>query len=239
MTPLIKEMTKLVPSPEDSIWFDIGELDDHQKLEVDPDLLTHLPFKEIGIVCSSPDKQKFQQKYLLWAKEVDYADMKTITATGFVLTPDFIKLPALFIGSRDNKLYLATKDSKTGKTVNASLTDDNARVCVILQCLLKRLEQNKVTAFEPTIVDSFTNKRRIAKKKSPLITWRTVVVEPKPKSDYQGGTHASPRAHERRGHWRQLKTKKVWVKSCKVGKPSNGIVFHDYKVPDISKPKAA
>ena len=38
-------------------------------------------------------------------------------------------------------------------------------------------------------------------------------------------------AHDRRGHWRNYASgKKGWVKECKVGSPSKGIVFKDYKI---------
>lgn len=239
MTPLINEMSKLVPKPEESTWFDIGDLANEQTYKFDSDLITHLPFNDICVVCTSHDQNEPVQKFAIYARDVDYTNMKTIAATGFVLTPEFVGFQAFFIGSRDDQLFVTTKDPKTGTLTNAPLEGDVVRICVVLQTLLTRLANNKVTAYEPTVQPTFINKRRLAKKKSPLITWRTVVVEPKPKSEPLGGTHASPRAHERRGHWRQLKTKKVWVKSCKVGKPSNGIVFHDYKVPDISKSKTA
>lgn len=48
---------------------------------------------------------------------------------------------------------------------------------------------------------------------------------------HQGGTHASPRQHERRGHWRTYRSgKRVWVKNCVVGDPSLGHVKHAYVV---------
>ena len=61
-------------------------------------------------------------------------------------------------------------------------------------------------------------------------------IEPsKPKNDPQGGTHASPRWHERRGHWRTMKSgKKVWVKNCEVGDKTLGAVFHDYKIKEVA-----
>jgi hypothetical protein len=44
-----------------------------------------------------------------------------------------------------------------------------------------------------------------------------------------GGTHASPREHDRRGHLRRLPGEKTtWVRSCKVGKPDAGRVMKDY-----------
>lgn len=80
--------------------------------------------------------------------------------------------------------------------------------------------------------DTFTNRRKIAAGKKPMYEWRTVLIEPqKPKSEHQGGTHASPRLHDRRGHLRRLKSgKNVWVRSCKVGKAELGTIFHDYEV---------
>jgi hypothetical protein len=46
-----------------------------------------------------------------------------------------------------------------------------------------------------------------------------------------GGTHASPRAHDRRGHWRACKSGKiVWVSQCRVGDETRGEVVHDYVV---------
>jgi hypothetical protein len=49
--------------------------------------------------------------------------------------------------------------------------------------------------------------------------------------DPQGGTHASPRWHIRRGHWRQLGTdRRVFVRECRVGDPARGGVVKDYRV---------
>lgn len=49
-------------------------------------------------------------------------------------------------------------------------------------------------------------------------------------SEPQGGTHATPRRHQCRGHWRNCKSgKRVWVKDCWKGDASKGTVFKDYK----------
>lgn len=46
-----------------------------------------------------------------------------------------------------------------------------------------------------------------------------------------GGTHASPRWHIRRGHWRQLRDgRRVFVRECEVGDASRGGVVKDYRV---------
>jgi hypothetical protein len=88
----------------------------------------------------------------------------------------------------------------------------------------------KCPSYKPIMRDTFTNRRKVAQKKMPLYDWTTVVIEPtKNKSESKGGTHASPRLHDRRGHLRRLRSgKNVWVKPCKVGDASKGTIFHDY-----------
>lgn len=47
----------------------------------------------------------------------------------------------------------------------------------------------------------------------------------------QGGTHASPRWHIRRGHWRTLSGgRRTFVRECEVGDPAQGGVVKDYRV---------
>ena len=90
----------------------------------------------------------------------------------------------------------------------------------------------KADAYVPFVKQTFTNRLKIAEGKTPSYDWRTVIIEPsQSKRPHQGGTHASPRLHDRRGHLRRLKSgKNVWVKPCKVGDATKGTVFHDYEV---------
>lgn len=84
----------------------------------------------------------------------------------------------------------------------------------------------------PRLQPTWTNRRKIAAGKAPTYDWRTVVIKPaQSKAEPQGGTHASPRLHDRRGHLRRLRSgKNVWVRPCKVGDASLGAVFKDYEV---------
>ena len=95
---------------------------------------------------------------------------------------------------------------------------------------LRKLEASAETGYLP--VKRANHAKRIRQGKVPLYDWNTIVVEPpKPKAEPQGGTHTSPRWHERRGHWRNLKNnKRVWVRNCEVGNKARGAVFHDYVV---------
>lgn len=94
------------------------------------------------------------------------------------------------------------------------------------------LNQHGCTAHAPVNAAPDVNRRRVAKGKKPLYEWRTVQVKPAaPKGASKGGTHASPRLHDRRGHTRRLSTgKTVWIKPHKVGKAELGVVFHDYEI---------
>ena len=87
-------------------------------------------------------------------------------------------------------------------------------------------------AYVPSVAQTFTNRRKIAQGKIPAYDWRTVIIEPiAPRQEAKGGTHASPRQHDRRGHLRRLRSgKNVWVKPHKVGDPSLGVIFHDYQI---------
>ena len=65
-------------------------------------------------------------------------------------------------------------------------------------------------------------------------TWHQIAIDPerlRARSAPQGGTHASPRWHVRRGHWRQLADgRRVFVRQCQVGDPARGGVVKDYIV---------
>jgi hypothetical protein len=77
------------------------------------------------------------------------------------------------------------------------------------------------------------NAKRKRKGKSALYEWSTVTLERKRQglpSAPKGGTHASPRLHQRRGHWVTSKLgKRFWRAEAVVGKAENGMLFHDYK----------
>lgn len=64
--------------------------------------------------------------------------------------------------------------------------------------------------------------------------WRQVTIDParlQAASADQGGTHASPRWHIRRGHWRQMGDgRRVFVRQCEVGDPTHGGIVKDYAV---------
>jgi hypothetical protein len=86
----------------------------------------------------------------------------------------------------------------------------------------------------PTPEEVATNRKRISKGKKPLIEFKMAVIEGKKTmmSSTPHGTHASPRLHWRRGHWRTITKsgKKTWIAPMEVGDEGNGRVIKTYAI---------
>jgi hypothetical protein len=86
--------------------------------------------------------------------------------------------------------------------------------------------------FEDVEPDAKLNKMRRARGKTPLFTYKTLIIgRKKRKSQLLGGTHASPRSHLRRGYYRTSpKGIRHWVQPCMVKGETEGFVHKDYRV---------
>lgn len=160
------------------------------------------------------------------------------------------------------KLYLPSLDEVAvigefngdAKELRISFGKKYARMAVTNRISMTELldMQKKVTAYilrkvlvlgvrpDPIVVaerptgDAIKNAKRKRKGKSQFWEWKTVELKSAitlPSAPL-GGTHASPKPHERMGHWRQYKSgKKIFVKAQIVNKHkigTEGFVFHDY-----------
>ena len=82
--------------------------------------------------------------------------------------------------------------------------------------------------------DIAKNAKRRKKGKTQFWEWKTIELKSTRTlpSAPLGGTHASPKPHERMGHWRAYKSgKRIFVKPHIVNKhkiPEEGYIFHDY-----------
>ena len=77
------------------------------------------------------------------------------------------------------------------------------------------------------------NARREKKGKAVIDSFWTLEINNTiyQKTESKGGTHASPRLHTRRGHFRKLPNGgRTYVRSCKVGDSSHGLIDKDYKL---------
>lgn len=220
MTPLVRELSRMVPTPEESVWFDLGEIKGVIILDVVPERLLHLPFDDIAIVGVA-EGIRFAVRAM--------AGDESVTLAGFRFTRgvqnDFAPL-TITADAETGGLRVYTRD-------NRQITDLDRITIAVLDCLLMRLDESRaIEGYRAEAVQTFTARRQMARGKAPVYAWRTVEVTARARTDRgpAGGSHASPRAHERRGHWRTLPTGRVWVRPCWVGDPASGTVFHDYQV---------
>lgn len=91
----------------------------------------------------------------------------------------------------------------------------------------------EVLMSRPSIEDAAANKKRARKGKAPLVEFKLVSVTGKEthKASTPHGTHASPKQHWRRGHWRTYKSgKRAWVEPMLVGDEKNGKIIKDYAI---------
>lgn len=223
MTPLVRKIYSMVQLDISVVWFDVGfECWTNQKWDLE--ILSRLPFESIAIVCRAESNKC---DVLIIAKQ--QGDFVTLMAYGLGDHKN-TKAPIILYTVRDGRIGFLNEEKKP--IYNLEDIDDCRRGIEILQKLLESLK-NGGSGYKGTPKPTPTNKRRAAKGKGPIsVDWHTVEVSPKPaKAAPGGGTHASPRKHQRRGHWRNHPTgKKVWVKDCWVGNAGNGLVFKDYKV---------
>lgn len=230
-TQLIKEAMRFAINNfgdriTETFFFDISDIAEDKTL-VDTDILmTHRPpFERCvvswrGPVSEHPD---YQFHMLVFGQD----PLAGIGATMFKGPPGQLRKmhPLMYIAEPTGLRFGAVKDEW-------SLTEKESNVImgVFAHWYLGLSRGRQASA--PVVRPTFTNQRKIAQGKLPSYEWRTVTIEQKAKrSEHKGGTHASPRLHDRRGHMRNLSTGKcVWVRPCKVGSAELGTVFHDYEI---------
>jgi hypothetical protein len=220
MTPLVCEAVKLAPQPETAMWFDIGHLARDDRVVLSSEEVLYLPYKRTGVVGFDTKGGKFS----LWFTGGE----NSVTVAGCSMeAPVRYFAPFAWIKTDDGIRYYNNDKEVTKEELEKPL-----RLAFTVVGKIQSLSQG----YRPTPKRTFLNQKRIAKGKPPLaFDWHTVAIEPPAKkNESQGGTHSSPRLHDRRGHYRLIKktNKRVWVKSCKVGSAKLGVIFKDYTIKD-------
>lgn len=231
MTPLIRSMVsrtvKAGVDPAEMHWFDTtGCIGNQGEVAQDP-LLTMRPPFEKCMVCwqgHASNGKRMEFHILITGRDPE----EGIYATAWRIPENSppVASPMMFYIADDGLV-------KYGPAAENEPLDEKEAQAILgfisgwLGSLSRRAE-----SYIPSVKPTFTNRRKIAAGKPPLYEWRTVVIEPvQARSEHRGGTHASPRLHDRRGHLRRLRSgKNVWVRECKVGNASKGVVFHDYQI---------
>lgn len=232
MTPLVRETVQMVArhglDPIEMHWFDATGCFQDQSEEAQMPLLEHRPPFQRCMVCWE-GKSRNHQRMRMWLLIAgdDPEDGIVLTAWRQPINQPPVPSPVM--------VYLIDDGHIRYGPVNEQATMDKTEAEMLLGFMSAWYESlaRRSEAYLPTVAKTFTNRRKIAQGKVPAYGWTTVTIEPsKPRSAPQGGTHASPRQHDRRGHLRRLKSgRNVWVKPCKVGDLSKGVVWHDYIIP--------
>jgi len=215
MTPLIQKAVRMAPEPETAMWFDVGNMDRWKGGPVVNDVVLNLPFPRTGIV----GRDQSGKDFALWLTQ----GSGSVAVGGASMWHGTYMKPFAYVQTEDGLRYYQ-KDK--------AIKQEDVRPAFRMVCaVLVKLAETSSSAYKPVPQDSFINRKRAAKGKGPIsFDWHTVEIGPKQvKNAPQGGTHASPRLHDRRGHWRTCKDgAKVWVRACKVGNAAKGTVFKDY-----------
>jgi len=216
MTPLVCKAVKFAPEPETALWFDVGQMEPVLDTKVPADFLMNLPSKRTGIVGLDTQEKDFA----LWLLRGD--DSITVGGCSMWHGGKYFSPYAYVSTGEGFRIYQKDKE--------ITLEDIKPVHRMVLAVLIKLAHQSQ--GYRPTPKRTFINQKRQSKGKPALsFDWNTVEIEsPKPKNDYQGGTHATPRRHQVRGHWRTYKSgKRGWVNECWKGDASRGTVFKDYQ----------
>lgn len=219
MTPLIAEFAKITADAETWHWFDAGNIPEIVEASIDDELFA-LPYPRTAFVGVDVDGSKFCVALI--------AGKDHVSVAGRYDTGPFASYiePFSYINTDEGLRIYGGKDKEPPP--RAHYMPVIALITRFVQSLRK-----PAVAYVPSAKKSLINSSRAAKGKGPLLfDWHTVSIAPaQAKREHQGGSHASPRLHERRGHWRIYPSgKRGWVKNCKVGNASRGVIFKDYKV---------
>lgn len=217
-------------------WFDATNamrnyFDSKEQIDVMSEIVSPMPFHKMFICLTIKDSRvnpPTENKIVVRVEEEEKDGELFCTVATLGQSPNGL--------SRQLGVFSIIKKNGIAQIVNLgerfTREDDIKYASMILAVFQKSLISNSIQVYQPYVKNSYTNQRLIKKGKTPSFEWRTVTIEPSvTQSISLGGTHASPRLHDRRGHWRTMKKsgKRVWVRECKVGDPSKGVIKHDYK----------
>lgn len=231
MTPFVRDTIKWMGAadldPTQFYWFDISNaIQNTDRADVEP-LMTHRPpFDQCFVVWQGATRNYPHYETLMMVKGQDPEEGIVVTVwKGPAGQMPMGFAPMVYLIDEGMLRYGSVEEGDT-------IEKDVAELILALVGSWYRAMDKRIEAHYPEVKPTFTNRRKIAQGKQPTYAWRTVIIEPKQaRSTGLGGTHASPRLHDRRGHLRRLRSgKNVWVKPCKVGKAELGTVFHDYEV---------
>lgn len=253
MSPMIREYASLVPfNPIEYVWIDFASgppPTDERAKEITrqlghlpysrhtPNEEFPLPFEKICVLLpvALPDGKVRQGTAMVatlerkgnvlvfqfWTNSDKDHGSVTMTSTGNIEEGSTIKVSGKYLAA-----IRKTREEATRQGTEVFI--------VLLRRVLSMVLLNENAPIARCGGNAAMNARRVRRGKRPFFEWTTVKVEPRAPSEHQGGTHASPKPHMRRGHVRRLKDGRViTIKNCIINRhkmPDEGFVFHDYVV---------
>jgi hypothetical protein len=229
-TQLVRDIMKAVIEtgfdPTEVQWFDVSKAYGGENSVNIKHLATHRPpFEKNFVVYGGSSKNHPYYEVMMLIVGTDPEEGIVIDISKG--TPGkFNTFPPLVYAVDDGQIRYGPADE------NHDVPQDVAELMLSLVAMWFESMDTGCDSYRPSVAQTFTNRRKIAQGKTPSYDWTTVVVTATPpRAEPKGGTHASPRLHDRRGHIRRLRSgKNVWVKAHKVGDATLGTIFHDYQI---------
>lgn len=204
-----------------------------------------LPFPKIVVITGQYETQERVYGYM-----DDYGSLVNRLAF-YVVTQqeDAITIHTLLAEDKDKPLHIATTgveiylDAETQVLSLASQVHiaqakwipkpANIIYDVLRAIYMMTYHTGEVYISVPTPREAEVNEKKMRKGKKPLVEFRLISVTAQKRDlpSIPQGTHASPRQHWRRGHWRTYKSGlRSWVEPMLVGDEKNGKIVKDYVI---------
>lgn len=229
-TQLVRSFMKAAISagfdPTEVQWFDVSNVFSGEKGVKLQYLATHRPpFPKSVVMYGGASKSHPYYEVMMLVAGTDPEEGIVVDVTKGA-PGKYTTFPTMVYAIDDGEIKYGPADE------NHEVPRDVAELMLSLVAMWFSSMDTGCETYKPEVAKTFTNQRKIAQGKIPTYDWKTVFIKASPERlENQGGTHASPRLHDRRGHLRRLRNgKNVWVKAHKVGRAELGSVFHDYQV---------
>lgn len=118
--------------------------------------------------------------------------------------------------------YLWYPSAIPGERIRTTEAEIDEKAAFIVDRALAALQRNHLEEVDSSIRSNINRGRAKTVGKASFLSelppFIRISRDQAPVNEHQGGTHASPIPHDRRGHWRTYKIsgKRVWVNECKI-----------------------
>lgn len=214
--------------------------EDLKKVDLMDEGLLRLPYPVCVLEYTSSDSEGQLKLVIVLEMVGDTISIDMLTAaSGGVWTPPAMTAETI-IGANTYTVRTRTPNYVSNKELHwaeGRVFKDDAKLMLNSLALRPVYEfVHAINYFHTTLDDipppENLNRKRLKRGEIPLFAYKVLTIgKKKRKSQHLGGTHASPRSHLRRGHYRtSSKGVRYWVQPCMVKGETDGFVHKDYRV---------